>query len=407
MGNAQASSDAPAEALAEPAIVGCPVHGGEPAPAAPVALPHEHAPATCLTEALAFYRQLEVEFPWVYDLDRWRTVASEIASDATYEHTSEELVLGARLAWRNNTRCIGRLHWQTLEVLDRRDAQSAEEVFDACVEHLRHATNGGRLRPLLTVFAPRRPDADGPRIWNGQLIRYAGYRQPDGSVIGDPLNADLTEAVRALGWPGGAGTPFDLLPLVVQMPDEKPRWFDLPPDAVLEVPLSHPTIEAVAEQGWKWHAVPAISDMCLEIGGVEYTAAPFNGWYVSFEIGARNLSDRARYDLLPAMARLMGLDTRSDRTLWKDRALVELNVAVVHSFAAAGVSIVDHHAVARQFMAHQRREQAQGREVPAEWSWIVPPISGSTTPVFHQTYPNTTERPNYFYQAAPWGQVDG
>ena len=35
-------------------------------------------------------------------------------------------------------------------------------------------------------------------MWNAQLIRYAGYRQPDGSVIGDPANADFTE-VRPAG----------------------------------------------------------------------------------------------------------------------------------------------------------------------------------------------------------------
>jgi len=54
------------------------------------------------------------------------------------------------------------------------------------------------------------------------------------------------------------------------------------------------------------------------------------------EIGARNLGDVNRYNLLPVIAERMGLDTRSDRTLWKDRALVELNVAVLSSFARHG-----------------------------------------------------------------------
>lgn len=47
------------------------------------------------------------------------------------------------------------------------------------------------------------------RIWNSQLIRYAGYRQPDGSVLGDPANVDITE-VGAQGHPAapapGEGT---------------------------------------------------------------------------------------------------------------------------------------------------------------------------------------------------------
>ena len=39
--------------------------------------------------------------------------------------------------------------------------------------------------------------------------------------------------------------------------------------------------------------------MCLEIGGICYPAAPFNGWYMGTEIGARNLADTDRYDQLP------------------------------------------------------------------------------------------------------------
>ena len=75
-----------------------------------------------------------------------------------------------------------------------------------------------------------------------------------------------------------------------------------------------------------------ISDMRLEIGGISYTAAPFNGWYMGTEIGARNLADHDRYNLLPAVAEMMDLDTSRNGTLWKDKALVELNVAVLHSF---------------------------------------------------------------------------
>ena len=45
-------------------------------------------------------------------------------------------------------------------------------------------------------------------------------------------------------------------------------------------------------------------------------------------------------DLLLAAAR-MGLDMSKDRSLWRDQAMVELNVAVLHSFDAAGVTITD------------------------------------------------------------------
>jgi len=34
------------------------------------------------------------------------------------------------------------------------------------------------------------------RVWNGQLVRYAGYKQSDGSVIGDPASIEFTEVRR-------------------------------------------------------------------------------------------------------------------------------------------------------------------------------------------------------------------
>lgn len=36
----------------------------------------------------------------------------------------------------------------------------------------------------------------------------------------------------------------------------------------------------------------------LEIGGLRFTAAPFSGWYLVTEIGARDLGDPMRYNLL-------------------------------------------------------------------------------------------------------------
>jgi nitric-oxide synthase len=56
----------------------------------------------------------------------------------------------------------------------------------------------------------------------------------------------------------------------------------------LEVELSHPELDWFIDLGLRWHAVPAISNMRLCIGGISYPAAPFNGWYMGTEIGARN-----------------------------------------------------------------------------------------------------------------------
>jgi nitric-oxide synthase, bacterial len=350
---------------------------------------------------LSFFHH-ECGMPGDY-IPRLTQIQKEVAQTGTWWHTFEELAFGARVAWRNNTRCIGRLHWKSLVVRDMRHLSTSMEIFEALIEHIRFATNGGKIRSTITVFAPQPLNQPGIRIWNPQLIRYAGYRQPDGSIIGDPLHVDLTEFIERAGWRGGKRTPFDILPLVIQMPGQAPRIFELPEDIVLEVPLSHPDYSWFADLGLKWHALPIISNMRLEIGGISYTAAPFNGWYMGTEVGARNLGDSDRYNLLPIIAEKMGLDTHSDRTLWKDRALVELNVAVLSSFASHGVTIVDHHTASRQFMLHDELEERAGRTVPAHWVWLVPPISGSTSPIFHVThYKNTMLKPNFFYQPAPW-----
>jgi nitric-oxide synthase, bacterial len=131
---------------------------------------------------------------------RVEQVRSEIDRCGTYTHTAAELAFGARAAWRNSSRCIGRLYWRSLRVRDRRHITAAEQVAAESFAHLREATNGGRVRPTLTVFAPTTPDRPGPRIWNEQLIRYAGYRRSDGTVLGDPRYVDFTNTVRELGW---------------------------------------------------------------------------------------------------------------------------------------------------------------------------------------------------------------
>ncbi|MGW5463530.1 nitric oxide synthase oxygenase [Streptomyces sp. NPDC003996] len=349
-----------------------------------------------LEEAEEFLTQFHTENPGqpVTLPQRLREVRAETEERGTYTHTPEELAFGARVAWRNASRCIGRLYWNSLHVRDLRGVTSPGEVHQELCEHLRLATNGGRVRPVISVFAPDTPHRRGPRVWNDQLVRYAGHRRPDGGVTGDPAYVDFTDTVREMGWqpPGG---PFDVLPLVVESADDKAQLFDIPRDLVLEVPLSHPDHPWFAELGLRWHAVPAISNMRLRIGGVDYPLAPFNGWYMGTEIAARNLVDEDRYDLLPVVAGHLGLDTGSESTLWRDRALVEINVAVLHSFEAAGVKITDHHTESRRFLTHLAKEESQGRIVPADWSWIVPPVSGGITPVFHRYYDEADLRPGF------------
>lgn len=48
-------------------------------------------------------------------------------------------------------------------------------------------------RSAITIFPQREKAGHDYRIWNHQIISYAGYRMPDGTVVGDALNAEFTE----------------------------------------------------------------------------------------------------------------------------------------------------------------------------------------------------------------------
>lgn len=52
----------------------------------------------------------------------------------------------------------------------------------------------------------------------------------------------------------------------------------------------------------------------------------------------------------------MDLDTRTATSLWKDKTLVEVNIAVLHSYQNKNVTIVDHHTASESFMKHFENE---------------------------------------------------
>ena len=354
--------------------------------------------AVDIAEAEKFIWQFYAENPQAGGAaTRLAQVRGDVSRTGTYTHTPEELTWAARAAWRHAGRCSGRDKWRTLRVRDFRQVSDPGEVAAQTVEHLRVATGDGHVRSYMTVFAPDLPNRPGPRILNSQAVRYAGHRA-GGGITGDPVNAVLTDLAVLLGWEGSGGR-FDVLPLVVADAAGKLHMAAVPADAVLEVPVTHPDFEWFAGLGLRWYAVPVITSMYLEAGGIRYPCVPFNGWYqASTEVGVRNLGDAARYDMLPAVAEGMGLDTSSRSTLWPDRAAVELAVAVQHSFKAAGVMVTDHQSEMQRFARFAELERSLGRPWCAEWEWIVPPIGGSTTPAFHQTYPEAVLKPGFFHQ---------
>ena len=329
---------------------------------------------------------------------RLDSVEQEVSQSGTWSPTTEELTHGARMAWRNSNRCIGRLYWKTLKVIDARHLDTPTEIFNALQQHIDFAFNDGQIRSVITIFRAKKHDEQsGPRILNHQLIRFAGHPKPDGSITGDPASVNFTEWCKNSGIKFEGG-PFDLLPQAIQWPSASAEIRQLHLPEKMLVNIEHPDYPWFASMQVKWYGLPLISEMMLEIGGIEYTAAPFNGWYMGTEIGSRNLGDTNRYNLLPVIAEKLGLDTTDHRSFWKDRAMLELNRAVLFSFDKAGVTISNHHDVAEQFVHFEETENKKGREIRADWTWIIPPMSGSATPVFHRNYNNEVITPNFFYQ---------
>lgn len=48
-------------------------------------------------------------------------------------------------------------------------------------------------RSAITVFPQRSDGKHDFRVWNAQLIRYAGYQMPDGTILGDPASVEFTQ----------------------------------------------------------------------------------------------------------------------------------------------------------------------------------------------------------------------
>lgn len=360
-------------------------------------------------QAKDFIDQLADELAWepAHHQRRMTEIDQEIRATGIYTHTYEELAYGAQLAWRNSAKCIGRIAWRNMIVRDLRHVNNPDQVFNECLEHIRLATNGGNVQIVMSVFRAKKPlERWGPRIWNPQYFRYAAYEQADGSILGDKANLKLTQALTRQGWIAPVNkTAFDILPIAIEVPGQPPKLYELPKDEILTVPIEHLQYPGIGELGLQWCTIPVIANFRLEIGGVQYSCAPFNGWFMETEI-ARNLFEEGRYDKAEAIAQAVGLDTSSEQTLWRDQAFLELNKAVLHSFSKAKVTLVDHQTAARQFLTHDLREKRAGRECPAQWSWIVPSAGGNTMPVWHHEMRDFYLSPQYHYTADKWAVID-
>jgi nitric-oxide synthase len=260
---------------------------------------------------------------------------------------------------------------------------------------------------MITVFAPAGSSTQGAYVESAQIVQYAGYADDAGGILGDPQNLENTRIAMSLGWrPPGPPSMFDVLPFIIRERGGRRLLYELPRPLVREVAIAHPEYPGIAELGLRWYAVPCISGMILTIGGVDYPCAPFNGFYMATEIASRNLADKNRYNLLPRVAAAIGCPPSSDGlSLWKDRALLELHRAVLHSYARDGVTMLDHHAASEQYMEFAQREQAAGRPPSADWSWIVPPQAAPQCPVFHLPMNDLHAVPNFYHSRASDGDA--
>jgi nitric oxide synthase oxygenase domain/subunit/sulfite reductase alpha subunit-like flavoprotein len=331
---------------------------------------------------------------------RLEQLKGDIETTGTYTHTRDELEFGCRLAWRNAGRCNSRHHHTSLILRDCRYISSAKDCFEDLVRHLKYAFNDGAIRPVISIFRPKEDGRSAPiRIWNRQLLGYAAYRRMDGSIMGDPANLQFTALCQEFGWtPPKLKTDFDVLPLLISDASTghaTPQVFEIPSEAIHEVRLKHPDFDLFEMLNLRWYALPCISNMGVDIGGIHYQTAPFNRFYQVTEI-ARNLLDRQRYNLAQAVAIACDIPQTKQSPLWKDEAQLELHKAILSSFFEQSVSSVDHHTASQAFSDFYAAEMKERGTCPADKAWLVPPAGGSMTSVYHQdNMINYFEKPQY------------
>ncbi|GHP15261.1 nitric oxide synthase-like protein [Collybia sordida] len=271
-----------------------------------------------------------------------------------WSQTQRELEFGIRRAWRNARKWIMRSHCEDLKLCDLRSVKRSNEMAMELVKGLTQAYNSGNIVPTVFVFPPRTANNRGAMIWNDQILSFAGYQAEDGTIIGDPKNIQLTKDIIELGWvPPQPKSRWDVLPVVVMAEDDEPVFVELPTNLRKLVEISHPRYkDAFQKLDLKWVAFPALSNLGFDIGGVQYTATPFIGWFMDTEIGIRDLANPLRYNVLPDLITTLYLNdktseyTNSPKNLatyellaMLSRAQIELNYAIYYSFLREGITM--------------------------------------------------------------------
>ena len=252
----------------------CPVTAVPP-PGEPV-----HSGGDVVAEATEFRESLHAERQLPGLAARLAEVREEIALTGSYRHTREELVYGARVAWRQSVVCgagpVGGVAG------DRRHVTTAAGIAGELSAHLAAGDNGGRIQSVITVFAPDRPGV-GPRarIWNDQLVRYCGYLRDDGGVVGDPGAGGDGAGGPPVGVAAAAGAG-SVRPVAVGDPDGARVAVGVAGAAGVGAGGGVESSGSPVVRGSDAALACASGDQCgtrLRIGGVDYSCAPFNGHY--------------------------------------------------------------------------------------------------------------------------------
>ncbi len=177
--------------------------------------------------------------------------------------------------------------WESLDVVDCRQVTAVDQIALRVFDHLDEAHGDGRIRSVLSVFAPVKGQVLPAWIESSQAIQYAAYAQPDGQILGDRQNFEATRIAASLGWlpPSPAGR-FDQLPLFIRDQADRRHMFQIPPERIREISITHPCSPGLANLGLKWYSIPLVTGHVMTIGGIDYPCAPFNGFYMGTEIAS-------------------------------------------------------------------------------------------------------------------------
>lgn len=180
------------------------------------------------------------------------------------------------------------------------------------------------------------------------------------------------------GWAGpnsGANKgAYDYLPLIMQVdPNEPPELLEVPVSRAPPVFIRHYQHPELASLNMQWYPIPAVCALDMSIGGLVYTAVPFNGWYANTEV-VRDLTDEGRYNMLKPIAVALGFDADTkpgQAPLWIDYVMAIMSMAVYESFKSSKIAIIDHHNLINMFYKWYNDEMKHRKYCPVNWKWVI------------------------------------